>query len=318
MTRGARGPRRVAALAAVAVLAGGCSSSEPASVRVVHEVRPQPTATDVATTTPLATPSPRPTVMAAPRPRPTVRVLPLALRVKGRPGRVALTFDDGPHPVFTRRILDTLDRFGAKATFFVLGRQAKRYPGIVREIARRGHVVAGHTWNHTTLTGLSSERFAHEVDDANALIEELTGDRVRCVRPPRGRYDRTVRARLRARGLELAMWTVDPRDWTSPGTTTIAARTARGMRSRAIVLLHDGGQDRTQTVAALPAILRAGRAAGMSFDPICGGGPEPTPAPAPAPTPTQRPSRTERPERTATPAPEPSATPALPDLLGSV
>ncbi|HEX2029698.1 MAG TPA: cell wall-binding repeat-containing protein, partial [Nitriliruptorales bacterium] len=182
---------------------------------------------------------------------------------------VALTFDDGPSPAYTPQILAMLDRFGVSGTFFVTGTEAERFAALTSEVARRGHVVTNHTMHHRQLTGLPETAFSSEVDATTHLIQRITGQPVYCVRPPYGAYDGEVVARLTGRGLHTAMWTVDPRDWTRPGSDEIVRRTLAGLSPGAIVVLHDGGGDRSQTVAALPRILEGIRAAGYRVVAAC-------------------------------------------------
>ena len=190
-----------------------------------------------------------------------------------RPGEavVALTFDDGPDPLTTPRLLDTLAAKAAKATFFVLGGQAARYPDLIRRIAREGHVVAGHTWRHVRLTGLGEEAFRKEVDETNSLLSSLTGQKVRCVRPPQGISDASVVGRLRARGLTTVQWSSDPRDWTRPGVAAIEQRVLGSLRPGAVVVMHDW-RGAAQTPAALPGILDGIAARGYRAVSICGDG----------------------------------------------
>lgn len=183
---------------------------------------------------------------------------------------VALTFDDGPTPAYTPQVLDVLDRYGATATFFVNGAQIERFPLLAREMAGRGHVLSNHTWSHRELPGLPASTFAAEVDPTTASIVHVTGRPVHCVRPPYGAYDREVVSRLAGRGLHTAMWTVDTRDWTRPGAAEIARRALDGLHPGAVILFHDGGGDRSQTVAALPRILEGIRAAGYRVAVFCG------------------------------------------------
>jgi peptidoglycan-N-acetylglucosamine deacetylase len=152
------------------------------------------------------------------------------LPVSGQAGKtVALTFDDGPDPRFTPRILAILARARAPATFFMLGSQAATHPDLVRRVASAGQAVGGHTWHHTRLDRLTSAGVAAEVDCTDRL--------------------------LAMRGVQLVLWTVDARDWARPGVGRIQATVARELRPGAIVLFHDGGGDRSQTVAALPGVL---------------------------------------------------------------
>jgi peptidoglycan/xylan/chitin deacetylase (PgdA/CDA1 family) len=169
---------------------------------------------------------------------------------------VALTFDDGPDPRYTPRILALLARARMPATFFMVGRQAAAHPRLVRRVAQAGQQVGGHTWNHRRLDRLPPASVAAEVDCTDRLLARLADRPVRLVRPPDGAYDRRVVDLAAAQGLELILWTADSRDWTRPGIHRIVATVARQLRPGAIVLFHDGGGDRSQTVAALPQVLR--------------------------------------------------------------
>ena len=169
---------------------------------------------------------------------------------------VALTFDDGPDPRYTPRILRVLAHMRTPATFFMVGRQAAAHPQLVRRVAQAGQQIGGHTWNHRRLDRLPPARAAAEVDCTDRLLSRLTGRPVRLLRPPDGTYDRQVVDLAAARELQLVLWTADARDWMRPGVGQILATVARELRAGAIILLHDGGGDRSQTVAALPRLLR--------------------------------------------------------------
>ena len=192
--------------------------------------------------------------VAAVRHSPWVRYQLPASRRAGK--TVALTFDDGPDPRFTPPILAILAHARAPATFFMVGSQAAAHPHLVRRVARAGQAVGGHTWHHARLDRLTWAGVAAEVDCTDRLLASLTGRPVRLVRPPGGSYDPGVVGLLAARGVQLTLWTVDSGDWTRPGVGRILATVARELRPGAIILLHDGGGDRSQTVAALPGVLR--------------------------------------------------------------
>jgi peptidoglycan-N-acetylglucosamine deacetylase len=195
----------------------------------------------------------RGTPSAAVRDSPWVRYRLPASRQAGR--AVALTFDDGPDPRFTPRILAILARAHVPATFFMIGSQAAAHPDLVRQVSRAGQAIGGHTWHHVRLDRLTPAETAAEVDCTDRLLARLAGHPVRLVRPPGGAYGGGAVELLAARGMELVLWTVDSRDWTRPGARQIEATVARELRPGAIVLLHDGGGDRSQTVAALPGVL---------------------------------------------------------------
>lgn len=163
--------------------------------------------------------------------------------------RVALTFDDGPEPLYTPLLLDTLDRIGVKATFFLVGRRVQQYPYFAREIARRGHELGNHTFHHRNLTRLSDEEVRDELESAQRTIEQVTGVTPIFFRPPGGDYNRTVLRAARDLGLITVFWTDDPGDYARPPRklleSVLLARVANG----GILLLHQGVPE---TIAILP------------------------------------------------------------------
>jgi peptidoglycan-N-acetylglucosamine deacetylase len=187
----------------------------------------------------------------------------------GPAGVVYLTFDDGPSPAWTPRVLELLARYRARATFFVLGRNAAAYPELVRQEFAAGHGVGNHTWSHRRLTGLTGDRLAEEVGTTGAAIQRATGAPVRCLRPPYATVDPASAGRVRALGLRLVLWDVDTNDWLRPGAGVIAGRVLGRVRAGDVVLLHDGGGDRGQTVAALEQVLASLSARGFRFGALC-------------------------------------------------
>ncbi len=179
---------------------------------------------------------------------------------------VFLTFDDGPNPTYTPQVLDILARHNARATFFVLGSLVQAYPDLVDRIVAEGHTVANHTWNHENLAGLPRSSFDDTIGRTQAA---LTDHATPCVRPPYGSIDAFTREWAAAAGLDLVLWTVDTNDWRRPGPTVIADRIVGGATDRAIVLMHDGGGNRTQTVGGLEIALERLSGQGLRFDPIC-------------------------------------------------
>lgn len=182
---------------------------------------------------------------------------------------VALTFDDGPHPLYTPALLDVLDRYNVKATFFVLGIQVDAYPELTREIADRGHSIQSHTCRHRRLTSWSSTTVAAEFQCSIRSIEKAAGTTPRCQRPPYGATNTRVESIGESLGLSQVMWDVDPADWSRPSASTIAWRVRRYADGGDVVLLHDGGGDRWNTVNALPSIIRGLRDRGLHFETIC-------------------------------------------------
>jgi len=176
-----------------------------------------------------------------------------------------LTFDDGPSQ-YTQAVLDVLARHNAKATFFVLGRQANGRGDLLHAMYAAGHGVASHTYNHPSLPALSRGRFDAEVADTAAVLGDLDHG---CLRPPYGAVSKAVRAEAAEDGYRLVLWTIDPRDWARPGAAAIAERVIGRAHDGGIVVMHDGGGDRSQTVAALDTILTQLAAQGYQFGALC-------------------------------------------------
>ncbi|GAB2669572.1 polysaccharide deacetylase family protein [Kribbella swartbergensis] len=178
---------------------------------------------------------------------------------------VVLTFDDGPDPVYTPQILDVLAKYDAKATFFEVGRNVVKHPALTKRIHAAGHSVQNHTWTHADLRTLSAAAFRTQILSTDRAISAHTGQVPRCLRPPYGGFNPAVTQRAKALGKDLIVWHVDSRDWTKPGTAAIVKRVLTGVRNGSVILLHDGGGNRSQTVAALPAILTTLKAQGYGF-----------------------------------------------------
>jgi peptidoglycan/xylan/chitin deacetylase (PgdA/CDA1 family) len=208
-------------------------------------------------------------------PPPPVVATPAARAVWDVPGSgfhpgdqvVALTFDDGPNPLWTDPIMEILARYNAPATFFIVGRMANGQPDRVRDEVARGFSVGNHTWDHANLVATTD--WAHEVDDTTVRLKLLSGRGVTCARPPFGLIDASVNTRLRQRGMTPVLWDIDSRDYTRPGADAIVRNVLSALRPGAIILMHDGGGDRSQTVAALPRIIEGIRAAGMQPVGLC-------------------------------------------------
>gem|GEM_PF-1447573 len=227
--------------------------------------------------------------------RPTVMLLLLSALVIGWPGGhlhaqdpvappeppkvIYLTFDDGPSS-YTQSILDVLARTNAKATFFVVGRQAAGQTELLRAMVDAGHGVANHTYNHPSLPALGKDRFRNEVVNTAQVLGDLDHG---CLRPPYGAVSKAVRANAAELGYAVVLWTIDPRDWTRPGAAAIADAVIKRATPGGIVVLHDGGGDRSQTVAALEMILPRLAEQGYTFAALCREGAPSLPPVAPAP-----------------------------------
>jgi peptidoglycan-N-acetylglucosamine deacetylase len=179
-----------------------------------------------------------------------------AIGSAGKGGKeVALTFDDGPSS-YTGQVLDILDSHGAKATFFIVGRNAANNPDLVRRAVESGHEIGNHTWSHAALTGLAKAARRQEVQGASDAVRGAVGHAPRLFRPPYGAMRPGTNREVRRAGLMPVVWSVDTRDY-QPGVTAkkLVALVKRSLRPGSIILLHDGGGNRAKTVAALPKIL---------------------------------------------------------------
>ena len=182
---------------------------------------------------------------------------------------VYLTFDDGPSAPFTGQVLDLLARFNAKGTFFALGTNAQTMPELTRRAALEGHSFGNHTMSHGSLQGIDHDAFFNEVTAAQSVIDELVGAAsTRCLRPPYGATDSFTRAYAAELGYAVVLWDVDPRDWARPGVDEIVSSIVEGSGPGRIILMHDGGGDRTQTVAALEQVLVQLSDLGYAFKPL--------------------------------------------------
>jgi peptidoglycan/xylan/chitin deacetylase (PgdA/CDA1 family) len=185
---------------------------------------------------------------------------------------VALTFDDGPDPVVTPRILDLLAAHGARATFFVLGERAARHPDVIRRIHREGHTVGTHTQRHLLRFHFARPRFVRrEIEDAVDVVAGILPVRPALFRPPQGLRTPNFASGwrlVRTRGLTCVTWSVRALDSLPTTADAIVGRVAHRLAPGAIVALHDGtglggGRDRAPTLAALPRILAACQARGL-------------------------------------------------------
>jgi peptidoglycan-N-acetylglucosamine deacetylase len=194
-------------------------------------------------------------------------------RLPGPARRVALTFDDGPNPEATPRILDVLGAEGAPASFFLLGKHVERWPDVARRVAAEGHVVGNHGYHHRKLHLRSPAYVDLDVGLGTQIIREACGTAPRHFRAPHGFRNPWVTRAARSRGQAVVGWTLGVWDSDKPGVDVIADRAIEGSRPGTILLLHDGDGydergDRTQTAAALPLIIRGLRAAGYTFVPL--------------------------------------------------
>lgn len=176
---------------------------------------------------------------------------------------VALTFDDGPHPDLTPKLLDILRDNGVRATFYVIGRNVAAYPDIARRIVAEGHEIANHSYNHPALTSLGSARLNQEIAGTSEAILRATGRRPVNMRPPYGAInDRVRQAITRDHGLDVILWSCDPLDWKRPGAAVVRQRLVDGATPGGILLAHD---IHPGTIEAVPGVISDLKAKGYGF-----------------------------------------------------
>lgn len=176
--------------------------------------------------------------------------------------KIALTFDDGPHPSQTLRILDILDKYGIKATFFVVGVNATYYSEALEEVCRRGHEIGNHTFSHPQVSKLDPEALEKEVDECENTLLGLTDRKTKLFRPPEGMIDSSVKRVLGKLDYKVILWDIDTRDWAHTPPEAIADNVISHISSGDIILMHDYIAYNSPTAEALelfiPVLLEKG------------------------------------------------------------
>ncbi|MFB7156476.1 MULTISPECIES: polysaccharide deacetylase family protein [unclassified Lysinibacillus] len=178
---------------------------------------------------------------------------------------IALTFDDGPHPKYTAAILDLLEKYDAKATFFIIGKNAEKYPDLVLRSYSEGHELANHTYSHPFKASVAE--LQAQLRKTKAIIYGITGFAPILFRPVGGYYnDQMINAAVKD-GYKVVMWSwhQDTQDWKQPGVNKIVQKVMNGSKPGDVILFHDGGGDRTQTIKALEEILPELKKQGYTF-----------------------------------------------------
>lgn len=192
-----------------------------------------------------------------------------AIRTVGLPGTVALTFDDGPNPIYTPQVLAILKKYHIKATFFMVGMNAKKYPELVKQVLAEGHAINNHSLTHPNLTHLNATELNKEVETPQVIISNIIGKKPLCLRYPYGASNAHVREVIREHGMVPVPMGFNSFDYDRPGTDKIVSWVLKNIYSKQVVLLHDGFAKREQTVAALPRIIEGIKAKGLGFSQIC-------------------------------------------------
>ena len=276
----------IAFAAGVLVLGAGCASHTPAgsgqqptSSATTASPGNAPSQTSVPPSPSITSAAPRtsrPPSRSPSTPPSTSGVSPALVTTTAHAGRyVALTFDDGPNPTYTPQILALLRQYGIHATFCEIGDAAQIYPGLVHDVIADGNRLCDHTMTHDEQLGTrSAARIASEIATDQQLLRTLGGGApIRYYRQPGGNWTWQIQVIAARDGMQNLSWSVDPRDWSMPGTNTIIARVEANLRPGSVLLMHDGdgdvapgGGDRSESVAALRVLLPWMIAQGYRFD----------------------------------------------------
>jgi peptidoglycan-N-acetylglucosamine deacetylase len=233
----------VAALLCGAVLA---QAATPADHSITTAAAAVQASSQGSLTIPVARPEPAPAGPRKQPQQPTRAPAPDHWNLTAHDKVLYLTFDDGPQLEWTPKVLQVLAKHNAKATFFVLGREAAAHPELLALERAAGHHIGNHTWDHPMLTRLPAAKMRQEI---------FSGVKSKCFRPPFRDTNAAVEATAAANHQRQVLWDVDTKDWSKPGTAQILGAILRGARPGAIILMHDGGGNRAETVAALDQAL---------------------------------------------------------------
>ncbi len=169
--------------------------------------------------------------------------------------KIALTFDDGPHPKYTAEILEILDRYDIRATFFLIGSCAKEYPDLVRQEVEKGHEIGNHTYSHLKLYHATQSALKEELSKTDTLLTQLTQKNIRLFRPPEGYCSKSITALSEDFGYQVILWNIDTRDWAHTPLDTIVTNVKKNVKSGDILLFHDYIAKDSPTPAALEILI---------------------------------------------------------------
>ena len=179
--------------------------------------------------------------------------------------RIAITFDDGPHPYYTPKVLDILKREGILATFFVVGENVRSYPELVDRAISEGHEIGNHTNHHTFLSGLSNDEVRQAIDGCDDEIYHHDEYSTRLLRPPGGNYDSNVLRVCASRGYSVVLWSIDTRDWAGTSASDMEKNVLENIKDGDIILMHDYIGKRSHTLEALERIIPKLKVRGYRF-----------------------------------------------------
>jgi peptidoglycan/xylan/chitin deacetylase (PgdA/CDA1 family) len=184
------------------------------------------------------------------------------------PMTIALTIDDGPSPIYTPQILKILEQYHITASFSMVGENVTYYPSVARDVADAGHVIVNHTWDHADLASLTPAQVRAEIGNATEAIHAAVGRTPTIFRAPYGAWSKATLEYCASEKLTALDWSVDPRDWARPGVSKIVSNILKNTETGSIILEHDGGGDRSETVAALKIAIPQLLDQGYHFAPV--------------------------------------------------
>jgi len=200
-------------------------------------------------------------------------------RIKTNQKKIALTFDDGPSPEWTPRILDELHKANIKATFFMVGHHVKKYPNIARRVAAEGHAIGNHGYAHSVILYYTEAEIEEEIKYTECVIQEITGQTTRFFRPPKAWLRDSIKRKIKSMGYETILWSLNSKDWVGFKHRHIVRNIIERINNGDILLFHDSGNvlkmeggNRAQTVAAIPLLVKELQEKGFKFvtvDELC-------------------------------------------------
>lgn len=193
-------------------------------------------------------------------------------RVKTNHKKVALTFDDGPSPVWTPRILDELKKNNIPATFFMIGHHVQKYPQVAKRVVKEGHTIGNHGYAHSVVLYYTPEEIEEEIKYTEHVIREITGETTQYFRPPKAWINTKIKEKIKSLGYKTILWSLNSKDWVSFNHRWISQFISRNIRNGDILLFHDSGNiwtteggDRLQTVKSIPLLAKSLRKKGFEF-----------------------------------------------------
>lgn len=169
--------------------------------------------------------------------------------------KIALTFDDGPHPRYTERILDILEKYGVRATFFVIGQNLENYPEVLKAVHQKGHEIGNHSYRHRNESHMDGATVLNEMEKCESLILQQTGVKPRLFRPPQGDYNEEVESIAKQKNYSIILWSIDTRDWDHTSADSILRTVDKEVTDGDIILMHDYVSGKNTTCEALEAMI---------------------------------------------------------------